>query len=172
MNFDTIVERISPTLKNITYKLNGHYTFFNDDDLLQESLLHLWLEYQDGRLKNKTDSYILQGCYYYLKNYLRKVNADTKFVSIEALNDDENASSKEILSLRDRHSEKDFDNLNNKIIVEKIMESIDKRERKVLALIARGLTTREIGDELDMSHVAVIKITNKIRGKCCKYAWK
>jgi len=89
MNFDTIVERISPALKNITYKLNGHYTFFNDDDLRQESLLHLWLEYQKGKLEDKTDSYILQGCYYYLKNYLRKVKADTKFVSIEALNDDE-----------------------------------------------------------------------------------
>ncbi|MDD5773402.1 MAG: sigma-70 family RNA polymerase sigma factor [bacterium] len=172
MNFDTIVERISPTLKNITYKLNGHFTFFNDDDLLQESLLHLWLEYQEGKLENKTDSYILQGCYFYLKNYLRRVNTDMKFVSIEALLDDENTSSKEILSLRDKHSENDLDNLNNKIIVENLMKSFDKREKDVLNLIARGLTTREIGDKLDISHVAVIKITNKIRGKCGKYVWK
>ncbi|MEW6089022.1 MAG: sigma-70 family RNA polymerase sigma factor [bacterium] len=169
MNFENIVERISPTLKNITYKLNGHYTFFNDDDLFQESLMHLWLEYQEGKLDNKTDSYILQGCYFYLKNYIRKVNADTKFVSLEALIDDGNKATREILSLKDKHSEDDFDNLSNKILIENMMRSFSKRERDILTLIARGFTTREIGEKLNVSHVAVIKVTNKIKEKCGKY---
>ena len=73
MSFDVLMKRISPTLQRITQKLNGHFTFMDHEDLFQEALLHLWTDFQNGSLSDKTDSYVLQGCYYHLKNYIRKV---------------------------------------------------------------------------------------------------
>ena len=60
MSFEELLEKITPTLKRITYRLNGHFSFFNDEDLFQEALMHLWVEFQQGKLNDKTDSYILQ----------------------------------------------------------------------------------------------------------------
>ena len=76
-NFEVLIKRVSPTLKRITYRLNGHFSFFNDEDLFQEALIHLWEDYQKGKIQDKTDSYILQGCHFHLKNYLRKMKPKT-----------------------------------------------------------------------------------------------
>ena len=97
MCFEDLLKKISPVLKRITYRLNGHYAFFNDEDLYQEALIHLWQDYQGGKLQDKTDSYILQGCYFYLKNYLRKAKIKAGWISLEALNDEEGVSLEEKL---------------------------------------------------------------------------
>jgi DNA-directed RNA polymerase specialized sigma subunit len=82
MSFEILVKRISPTIKKIAHKLNGHYTFFNDEDLYQEALAHLWVGFREGALGDKTDSYILQGCYYHMKNYIRKTQDNAVLVSL------------------------------------------------------------------------------------------
>ena len=79
MDFDIILQRIKPKLRAITKKLDGKYTSFDDEDLYQETTLHLWQQCKDKTIENKTDSYILQGCYFYLKNYIRR-----KFKKIDA----------------------------------------------------------------------------------------
>ena len=48
MTFEALLKKISPTLKRITYKLNGHCAYFNNDDLFQEAVLHLWQDYNKG----------------------------------------------------------------------------------------------------------------------------
>ncbi len=45
--FEHLIRRISPTLKRITHCLNGHHSFFDDKDLYQEALIHLWLYHED-----------------------------------------------------------------------------------------------------------------------------
>ena len=77
-----MMRKLSPTLRRITHKLNGHFTFFDEDDLFQEALEHLWLAFQDGTLGDKTDSYVLQGCYFHLKNYIRKTMDKAKLTSL------------------------------------------------------------------------------------------
>ena len=72
MSYPDLLKRLSPRLKGITHKLNGKFTFFNEEDLFQEAAVRLWQEFELGRLAGKTDSYILQGCYFHLKNYIRK----------------------------------------------------------------------------------------------------
>src|SRR6056297_712198 len=67
-----IINRLRYQLKAIIRKLNIKYQYIDSDDLYQETLLYLWQQNRNGKLKDKNDSYILQGCYYYLKNYLRK----------------------------------------------------------------------------------------------------
>src|SRR3989338_8897915 len=98
MDFEVLVKKLSPTLKRITYKLNGHFTFFNDEDLFQEALIHLLQDFRAGRLQDKTDSYILQGCYFHLKNYIRKVNERPNVISFDAsLGANDEATVKDIL---------------------------------------------------------------------------
>jgi len=172
ITFEGLARRISPTLKRITYRLNGHFSFFNDEDLFQEAMIHLWEDFQKGKLQDKTDSYILQGCYFHLKNYLRKVRPKRRSVSLELLiNDDDGRSLEESLLLKREDSQNIIDYLNNKLLVETIRNNgFTKREKNILSFYSKGLTTRAIGERLGVSHVRVIKLMYRIKDKCKKYA--
>lgn len=171
MSFEELVKKISPTLKRITYKLNRHFSFFNDEDLYQEALLRLWQDFQTGRLDDKTDSYILQGCYFSLKNYIRCVNDKAKLISIETFKRNERESNHdEFLWLKDQKAEDFFENLNSRLLCETINNNgLTEKEKEVLRFYSQGLTTRDIGKQLGVSHVRVVKLTRRIREKCHKY---
>jgi RNA polymerase sigma factor (sigma-70 family) len=161
MSFDVVMKRISPTLRRITQKLNGHFTFMDHEDLFQESLLHLWADFQAGALNDKTDSYLLQGCYYHLKNYIRTVQDKAPLVSLGSMVDEEAVRLEEILEAEDVAA---FDYVDGKMQVEALLESgITQRERDVLGLSMEGMTTREVGQKLGISHVAVVKFRNKLK---------
>lgn len=163
MSFDVLMKRISPTLQRIAQKLNGHFTFMDHEDLLQEALLHLWTDFQAGVLNDKTDSYVLQGCYYHLKNYIRKVQDSATLVSLNSMVDEEAARIEEILEAEDVAA---FDYVDGKMQVEALLESgLTPRERDVLGLSMEGMTTREIGQKLGISHVAVVKVRNKLKAR-------
>ena len=160
-SFDVLMQRISPMLQRITQKLNGHFTFMDHEDLFQEALLHLWTDFQDGLLNDKTDSYVLQGCYYHLKNYIRTVQDKAPLVSFGSIVDDEAVSLEEILEAGDVAV---FDYVDGKMQVEALLESgLSPKERDVLGLSMERMTTREIGQRLGISHVAVVKFRNKLK---------
>lgn len=166
-NFEDTVKRIAPVLKRITYRLNGHFSFFNEEDLFQEALLRLWQDFNYGKLNDKTDSYILQGCYFYLKNYLRKNYDKANLIRLDNLREGEDSDLGEILSLKDPYPY--FDAIHCKMLEEEIKNNgLTKREKEVFSLALEGLTTREIGNRLGISHVRVVKLRNKIKEKCKK----
>lgn len=170
MYFEELVKKIRPKLKGITHKLNGHFAYFNDEDLYQEALMHLWLDYKDGKLIDKTDSYILQGCYFHLKNYIRKNYDKANLISLENMTNEEGEAFDldNILSLEDPES--CFEIIHCKMLIERINNNgLTKREKEVFCLALEGLTTREIGSRLGISHVRVVKLKGKIRDKCRKY---
>jgi RNA polymerase sigma factor (sigma-70 family) len=170
MTFEDLVNKVSPKLKGIVYKLNTHCSFLNDKDLLQESLLYLWVEFKEGNLSGHTDSYILQGCYFYLKNYLRKFRDRGRLISIEGLVNEEGADLEEVLSWQHYKPGAEIIQLDNKILVDKIRNNgLTDREKQVFILWLEGLTTREIGRKLDISHVRVVRLQNSIKEKCQKY---
>ena len=128
-------------------------------------MFHLWLDFQAGKLDDKTDSYILQGCYFYLKNYLRKTQSKVTVISLESFTDEGNTALEEILSLDNKGS--CFDELDNKMLAEDIQNNgLTEREKEVLSFCLEGLTVREIGERLGISHVRVVKLRNRIRAKC------
>lgn len=164
MPFEILLKRISPTLKRITYKLNGHFSFFNDEDLYQEALVRLWQDFQAGKLSDKTDSYILQGCYFHLKNYIRKIQDKARLVSLDTLIDEEGRDLEEILSKES--PEFCSNNLEIRIIFEHIQNNgFTKREKEIFNLCLDGFTTREIGKKLGISHVRVVKVRKHLRKK-------
>ncbi len=163
MTFEHLIRRISPTLKRITHRLNGHHSFFDDEDLYQEALIHLWLHYEDGSLSDKTDSYILQGCYFHLRNYLRKVQDKVHILSINTGIGDDGTKLEDILTIDGITT---FDYLESKIDIEAREEKyLTEREKKTLSFIMEGMSMREIGAKLGISHVMVLKIRNKIKEK-------
>jgi RNA polymerase sigma factor (sigma-70 family) len=169
MAFETLVHRLSPTLKRIAYKLERiSSSAFDHDDLYQEALSHLWLESQAGALADKTDSYILQGCYFFLKNYLRVHDKRRNLVSLDSLvidEDTEKPGLSEVLTLPDSES------LRNKVHCDLLIEAINNnglttREKEIFWLSLEGSTTREIGQRLGISHVMVVKLKKSMRNKC------
>ncbi|MCX5817751.1 MAG: sigma-70 family RNA polymerase sigma factor [Proteobacteria bacterium] len=163
MFFEILVKRISPTIKKIAHKLNGHYTFFNDEDLYQEALIHLWIDFREGILGDKTDSYILQGCYYHLKNYIRKTQDNAVLVSLNNPIGEDGTVMEEILPA---DSINPLEYLESKMEIETAEEKyFTQREKDVLSYFLEGMSMREIGRKIGISHVMVLKIRNKIKDK-------
>ncbi|HBE44163.1 MAG TPA: hypothetical protein DDW17_01610 [Deltaproteobacteria bacterium] len=162
MSFEYLVQRISPRLKRITRKLNGHHSFFDDDDLYQEALSHLWIKYTEGFLVDKTDSYVLKGCYFHLKNYLRKVHDHSIHISLNSPLGEDGMSLCDMLS----SEENPFDYIESKLHIEaEGLLCLNKREKDVVSYFLEGMSMREIGHKLGISHVMVLKIRNKIKDK-------
>jgi RNA polymerase sigma factor (sigma-70 family) len=161
MFFETLATRLSPTLKRIARKLNGHCSFMDDQDLFQEALLHLWTLFSSGDLAGKTDSYMLQGCYYHLRNYIRKTRDSAALLSLSVANADDGPNLERALMAPDISS---FDEVEGGLQIEAIVESgMSQREKEVLCFSLEGMTTREIGLRLGVSHVSVVKTRNRIK---------
>lgn len=170
MGFEELHQKLSPTIKRIAYKLNGRYRSFNRDDLYQEAMIHLWSNFLKGKLSDKTDSYILQGCYFHLKNYIRKINERANIISIDAaLNSNEDAIVEDILG--QYWSSPDCrQDLHNKFLVQSIRNNgFNPKEKRLLDYFSQGLTTRDIGKRMGISHVSVVKLMQKVRAKAKKY---
>ncbi len=162
-NFEDMIGKLSPTLRRITHKLNGHFSFFDEDDLFQEALEHLWTNFNEGKLDSKTDSYVLQGCYFHLKNYLRKTLDKTRSLSLEQLMSEEDGRIERSLGKEDPAIEDALDKSDISEAAEK--SNLSKRELEVMRLGIEGRTTREIGSKLGVSHVMIVKIRRNIKTK-------
>ncbi len=166
MDFNNIIGRINPKVKAIAKRLNGRYTLFGDDDLYQEALLDLWLKAKGGTLDDKTDSFILQGVYFFLKNYIRKKykKIDQKSISLNFTTGDKEFNLEDVIVKENQNNL--IDNLDTSLIEKEAIGMLNQRQRKVLTLLLESYTTREIGQRLGVSHVMVIKIKKKIRQRC------
>jgi RNA polymerase sigma factor (sigma-70 family) len=170
MIYEELVKKVSPTLKRITHRLNGRFTFFNEDDLYQEALLHLWLDFQAGKLEDKTQSYVLQGCYFYLKNHIRTIKDKLRPLSLDELVGDreESRSFEELLC--DERSGAFPEVISDRMLSDTLMNNgFTTREKDLMGLLMQDLTVREIGKRMGISHVAVLKLRDNLRTKCRKY---
>ncbi len=164
--FEDIVNALSPKLRAIAHRMNGHFTYFSDEDLYQEAVINLWGLFYNGDLNEKTNSYILQSCYFHLKNYLR-VNLDkAKLVSINEPIDTGGYAIEDTLTHQEADRLKAADMMLE--IGKALNDKLSERERHVLKLLLDGVTLREIGLKLGVSHVMAVKIKTQILIKCRK----
>jgi len=49
MDFEGLLGKISPRLKRIATKRNGHGSFIDKEDLYQEMCIYLWENYREGQ---------------------------------------------------------------------------------------------------------------------------
>jgi RNA polymerase sigma factor (sigma-70 family) len=171
INFQDLFVKFSPGIRRIAYKLNGHYRSFDHNDLCQEALLHLWNDFCAGKLADKTDSYILQGCYFHLKNCIRKINEKPNALSFESLLDDAEGAELENMLLNKYAIQPDMRRqMDEKLIACSIRNNgFSPREKKIIFFLADGLTTRQIGEKIGFSHVSVVKAVKRIRKKSLKH---
>jgi len=169
MTFEQLVKTISPVLKRITYRLGAKYALFSPEDLYQEAVIKLWLDYQSGKLNDKTQSYVLQGCYFHLKNFLRKNYRENRLVSLESLLSKDNETRVKESSILGQE-----ESCRNQAHADFLLDAIRNngltaREKEVFFLALDGLTAREIGSKLGISHVRVVKLRASIKEKCQKH---
>ena len=161
MNYSKFHEmsyRINPVLKNIAAKLDRHHAIIDRDDLIGESMLYLWMEYMKGKLEDKTDSFILQGCYFHLSNYLRKKCVKPTEASLDQLTNDEDTDLHDIIAYSEPGNSDD-DYMHAKLIMYGLYgKLIDNRQMKILKMYCDGYTTRDIGKKFNLSHVRVSRL--------------
>ncbi len=163
MDFHNTLKRLSPKLRAITRRLNGKFTFFDEEDLYQEALLYLLQLNRRKALQDKTESFLLQGCYYHLKNYIRTVWKRTDACSLSL----DNCIHEDGLSLEETFFKKEGSAALEFILrLREIKNRLSEREKQVFSLTLEGFTTREIGQRMGTTHVVVIKLIRRIKERC------
>jgi len=167
MGFESLLEQVEPKLKAIAYNLNYKCSYFDADDLYQEAVIDLWIKYGRNELSDKTDSYILQGCFFFLKNYIRVAykTVDARSLHISGMAADQGDEAQEE-PFRCEGRGQDLEFVMIDILVEDILKCLTEREGKVFLMSIDEHTTREIGAEIGVSHPMVVKIEKRIREKC------
>lgn len=160
MKFDKIVKKLTPKLRGIAYRLNGKYTVLDHDDLYQEALAHMWHEYSEGKLADKTDSYVLQGAYYHLKNYLRGLDDNTFFARLDEQVSEDGDTLGELIPAE---NDGGYEAVETSELLDRC--GLTDREKEVLHLYADGFTAREVGEMTGVSHVTILKMLNSVKKK-------
>lgn len=163
MKFEKIVKKLTPKLRGITYRLNGKYTVLDHDDLYQEALAHMWEEFCAGKLEGKTDSYVLQGAYYHLKNHLRGLDDNAFFARLDEQVSEDGDTLGELIPVEDDGG---YEAAETRELLERC--DLTEREKEILHLYADGLTVREVGEAVGISHVSVLKTIERIKEKAKK----
>jgi RNA polymerase sigma factor (sigma-70 family) len=163
IDFQKLFKRISPILKKMAKRHNGHSGFIDADDLYQEMCMHLWNNFKAGVPDNINDGYIIKGCQFHLLNYLRKVKENIMMFSL----DEPVKEGKDTLGYMLPSKQKNIDIcVDRKLVIEHIKNNgFSKREKEVFLLLLDGYTVREIGKELGISHVMVVKFKQRIINK-------
>ncbi len=163
MNFKEILKELTPKFISISLQLNKNSNGYDLNDLVQEMSMHLLEKWNKGEIEGYTKSYILQSCWFHIKNYLRKINKKIKTISLDDIVDGADVCLCEMI---EDDSESVYDIVNFKITVDNILSNgLTKREKEVFLLTLEGHTLREMGEILDISFVRVLKIENNIKKK-------
>lgn len=160
MSIDALFGRITPELNRIARKYENYHSFLEREDLFQEMCIYLFTRFKRGVPSCFNNSYVLKGCEFFLLNFLRKNRERVKQQSlIDSQFSDSNSRNNKAPDLQQSLEEI----INRKLVVEKITNELSSvREKKLLILLLKGYTIREIGKKLNISHVMVNKIKKKM----------
>lgn len=164
MEFAELVRQFNSGIKAIANRHRPQCGFVDQDDLAQEALVSLWLQWKDGGLNDKNKSYVLKGCYFQMKNFLRKSLDKVTPLSLDAPIDEEGTPLEEVIA--NGRSEDDSRGLEANSLIDTIRnDGLTVREKEVFEYFLLGFNTRQIGKKLGISHVRVVKIEKNIWAK-------
>ena len=160
MKYEMIHKKFSGPIAMIARKNKVYSTYIDEKDISQEMRLHLWEEWKNGALENKTDSYIIQNLWFHSKNYIRKNREKRKTVSLYEEAGDDNCVLENIIP----NNLPPVDEIvENNILIQKIKNNgLTDKEKEILHLRLEGYNLREIGKRAGMSHVRVYKVLSLI----------
>lgn len=159
MDFKILLGKITPVLRHIARK-HILWGFYDEDDLYQEMCFYLWQEYGQGLPVGINEAYTIKGCEFHILNFLRKGRIRFRFVSLDKPIGEEGGSLKDVI----RDPRGDFlSDLESRLTIEDIKKKgLTKKEEKVLSLLVKGYTIREIAKLIGTSHVMVLKYKKSI----------
>ena len=160
MDFKTLFQKVSPKLKAIAKNQYFFSPLIDKDDLYQEMCIHLWVNFSDGLPSGINEAYVIQGCRFYLLNYIRKNYPHVRIISLEEPLNEDGCTLKDILPDRKEPLRKSLDR--KLTIIDIKNNGFTKREKQVFLLLLDGYTTREVGARLGISHVRVIKLKQNL----------
>lgn len=160
MNFEELFKTVSPKLRKLARNYNSRIKLIDENDLYQEACTHLWNNFREGLPEGKNEFYVVRGCEFHLLNYLRKMKEKAWLSSLdETINEEGDV-------LRDVLPDTNYcikDSTEKNITVSDIMNNgFSPREKQVFAMLLKGFTVREVGKELGISHVMVVKSKNRL----------
>ncbi len=164
MEFKELVDKFSKRIRYLVSNSVIPSQGIGKEDLYQEILIHLWQSWSQGELEGKTDSYIIKGCYFYLKNYLRKFGEKARIINLnEPIDEESDISLGELIPDPRPLFDERIDNI---LFIQQMKEKeLTRRENEVFELLSQGYTLRDIGKSLGISHVRVLKIKEHISKK-------
>jgi RNA polymerase sigma factor (sigma-70 family) len=122
-----------------------------DEDLIQEALIHLWL--REKERPGQSQSWYIQSCRLHLQNFLRKGR------SVDHGNRRRGAGPP--IEPHEDHEARADDTLLSLIYARDLVAALWKWltpvERQIFSLGHDGLSLREIGEQLNLSHTSVIR---------------
>lgn len=155
MDFEELYSRISPRLKRIAMHYRRRCRYLDEDDLYQEMCCYLWKRFGKRPEKDKSDYYIAKGCEYHLLNYMRVKKEKAVLCSLEEPINEKGDTIKDIFPSPCERLDRTVE---RKITFDTIMNNgFTKREKEILTLLLKGYTVREVGQDLGISHVMVVK---------------
>lgn len=157
MDFDTLFKRISPILRHIAKSIQVNDVTIDEEDLYQEMCKYVWERYADGLPIGINISYVINGCRFYIQNYLRKSYHRQRFQSLDELMTSENNEHSFSKIFPQDATSSERQSYYNKLSIEILLDRFTEKQRKVLFLLMKDYTSREIGKELGISHVMVLK---------------
>jgi RNA polymerase sigma factor (sigma-70 family) len=124
-----------------------------EEDLIQEAIIHLWLRERES--PGQSRSWYIQSCRLHLQNFLRKGRSvdDGKrrhtrgpVIEMEPQED-----------LEARVDNTIFSFVCARDLMAELSKWLTPREKTILALAHEGLSLREIGERLNLSHTSVLR---------------
>ena len=158
MSFERLLKNLEYPLKKLVRELHRGGSWFDEEDLYQETVVYLWEEYRKGNLSGKTYSFIFRRAYFFIKNFLRKEFRKLDILSVSLEQIEENG---EFLA----QPSGEFVPGEMALLLEEIETLFNREEIEIFHLLSRGLTVREISAIKGITHPAVVKKVNKIRQK-------
>jgi len=168
--FEEIVDEFSARIRYLANRTYIQSQSIGKEDIYQEMLYHLWERWRRSELEDKTDSYIVRSCYFHIKNYLRRFSDKKNIISLNTTIGEGPETLENLIPDTQPLINQRVDDV---LFIQGMKDKeLSRRENEVAELLGQGHTLREIGAKLGISHVAVLKIKNKMGKKFRKSGYK